>query len=182
MKIKESKGYRVFTVINYIILTLIAFVMLYPYWNVVVMAFNDGMDLAKGGVTFWPRVWSLENFKAILSESSFFESVGVSIARVVVGTLISVLLQFGAAYTLSKKKVLYKNALTVYFMLPMFISAGMIPQYVLYSYLGLLNTFWIYVIPTAFSIYNTVIIRTFIQTTIPDALYEAAYCFLLRRY
>lgn len=175
MKIKESKGYMVFTVINYIILTLIAFVMLFPYWNVTIKAFNDGADLAKGGVTFWPRMWSLENFRAILSESSFFPSVGISVLRVISGTLLSVLIQFAAAYTLTKKKLFFKNALTIYFMIPMFVSAGMIPQYVLYSDLGLLNTFWIYILPGAFSFYNTIIIRTFMQSTIPDALYEAAY-------
>lgn len=175
MKIKESKGYMVFTVINYIILTLIAFIMLFPYWNVTIKAFNDGADLAKGGVTFWPRMWSLENFRAILSESSFFPSVGISVLRVVSGTLLSVLIQFAAAYTLTKKKLLFKNAITIYFMIPMFVSAGMIPQYVLYSNLGLLNTFWIYILPGAFSFYNTIIIRTFMQSTIPDALYEAAY-------
>lgn len=175
MKIKESKGYMVFTVINYIILTLIAFIMLFPYWNVTIKAFNDGADLAKGGVTFWPRMWSLENFRAILSESSFFPSVGISVLRVISGTLLSVLIQFAAAYTLTKKKFFFKNALTIYFMIPMFVSAGMIPQYVLYSDLGLLNTFWIYILPGAFSFYNTIIIRTFMQSTIPDALYEAAY-------
>lgn len=175
MKIKESKGYMVFTVINYIILTLIAFIMLFPYWNVTIKAFNDGADLAKGGVTFWPRMWSLENFRAILSESSFFPSVGISVLRVVSGTLLSVLIQFAAAYTLTKQKLLFKNAITIYFMIPMFVSAGMIPQYVLYSDLGLLNTFWIYILPGAFSFYNTIIIRTFMQSTIPNALYEAAY-------
>lgn len=175
MKIKESTGYRVFTVINYILLALIAFVMLFPYWNVAIKAFNDGADLAKGGVTFWPRVWSLENFKAIFADNTFFPSVGISVLRVVVGTLVSVLVQFMAAYTLTKEKLMHKKWITLFFMLPMFISAGMIPQYVLYSNLGLLNSFWVYILPGAFSFYNTIIIRTFMQSTIPTALYEAAY-------
>ncbi len=175
MKNNDGIGYRIFIVFNYIILALVSFTMLYPYLNVLAKAFNEGADTALGGITFWPREWTLENFTAILSEDSFFRALGVTVARVVLATLGSLLVQFAAAYTMAKKNLMLKTALTFFFMIPGYIAVGVIPTYVLYSDLGLLNSFWVYVLPGLFSFYNMIIIRTYMQSNIPDALYEAAY-------
>lgn len=84
-------------------------------------------------------------------------------------------MQFAAAYALSKKDLPYKNIVVAFFTVQMFVGAGAIPTYVLYSKMHLLNSFWVYILPSLMSFYNVVIIRTFIQTTIPDSLYESAY-------
>ncbi len=175
MKIKESRGYRIFTVCNYILLFVMGFIMVFPYWNVLAKAFNVGTDTARGGITFFPRIWTVENFKTILSEASFLPAAGISVLRVLIGTLLGLTVQFTAAYALSKKQFPFRKFIFMFFVVPMYFGAGMIPVYILYSRIGLLNTFWVYVLPGLFSFYNATIIRTFMQSTIPDSLYESAY-------
>ncbi len=172
---KESKRYKVFKVFNYLILAIIAFVMLFPYVNTLAKAFNQGTDTAKGGIMFLPRIWTLENFITILSEDTFFDAAKLSVIRVIVHTLTALIVQFFTAYALSKKNYPFKKAIMMFFVVSMYFGAGMIPTYVLYSDLGLLNTFWVYILPVLFSFYNATIMRTYMESTIPDSLYESAY-------
>ena len=175
MKMKGSLRYRIFTVFNYITLVIMAFVMVFPYVNVLAKSFNEGNDTAKGGIVFLPRIWTLENYKIILEDISYIRSVGLTIVIILCSTILGLTIQFSAAYALSKKTFPFKKSITMLFVIPMYFGAGMIPVYVLYSKLGLLNNFWVHVLPGLFSYYNTVIMRTFIQSTIPDSLYESAY-------
>lgn len=90
-------------VINGFLLVLIAAVMLFPYLNVMATAFNDGADAALGGITIYPRVFTLENFKVILKDSKVIRATMISVCSVVVGTLFGLFVQFTAAYAFSKK-------------------------------------------------------------------------------
>lgn len=160
-------------VINGFLLVLIAAVMLFPYLNVMATAFNDGADAALGGITIYPRVFTLENFKVILKDSKVIRATIISVCSVVVGTLFGLFVQFTAAYAFSKKSFPGKRLITVYLMIPMYISGGLIPSFILYSTLRMLNTFWMYVLPGMFNFYNMIMMRTYIKT-IPDSLQEAA--------
>ena len=160
-------------VINGFLLVLIAAVMLFPYLNVMATAFNDGADAALGGITIYPRVFTLENFKVILKDSKVIRATMISVCSVVVGTLFGLFVQFTAAYAFSKKSFPGKKLITVYLMIPMYISGGLIPSFILYSTLKMLNTFWMYVLPGMFNFYNMIMMRTYIKT-IPDSLQEAA--------
>lgn len=175
MKLKQqSIGYRIFFALNIIFMLLIIVVMLFPYLNVLAKALNEGADTARGGITLIPRKFTLDNFKTILSEASFGTALIVSVTRVLTAVVLEIAVQFSAAYALATKKFPFKAAITLILMLPGYISAGQIPTYVLISKLKLLNTFWVYILPTLFSFYNVVVFRTFIQTTVPDALPESA--------
>ena len=174
MMIKKSNGERIFGVINVIIIGLISIIMLAPYLNVLAKAFNDGMDASRGGIYFWPRVFTLDNFKVIFSGQTFTTSLIVTVSRVIIGVVLAITVQFSAAYSLSKKYFPGKGFFSVLFMIPTFITAGQMPTYILYSNMGLLNNFWVYILPGLFSFYNVVIIKTFIQSTIPVSLEEAA--------
>ncbi|MFR3484198.1 MAG: carbohydrate ABC transporter permease [Clostridia bacterium] len=156
-------------VINGFLLVLIAAVMLFPYLNVMATAFNDGADAALGGITIYPRVFTLENFKVILKDSKVIRATMISVCSVVVGTLFGLFVQFTAAYAFSKKSFPGKKLITVYLMIPMYISGGLIPSFILYSTLKMLNTFWMYVLPGMFNFYNMIMMRTYIKT-IPDSL------------
>jgi binding-protein-dependent transport system inner membrane component len=147
--------------------------MLFPYLNVMATAFNDGADAALGGITIYPRVFTLENFKVILKDSKVIRATMISVCSVVVGTLFGLFVQFTAAYAFSKKSFPGKKLITVYLMIPMYISGGLIPSFILYSTLKMLNTFWMYVLPGMFNFYNMIMMRTYIKT-IPDSLQEAA--------
>ena len=160
-------------VINGFLLVLIAAVMLFPYLNVMATAFNDGADAALGGITIYPRVFTLENFKVILKDSKVIRATMISVCSVVVGTLFGLFVQFTAAYAFSKKSFPGKKLITVYLMIPMYISGGLIPSFILYSTLKMLNTFWMYVLPGMFNFYNMIMMRTYMKT-IPDSLQEAA--------
>ncbi len=174
MKIKKSMGYRIFTVINVIIMIFIGIVMLFPYLNVIAKAFNEGADTARGGVTLFPRAFTMENIKTIVTEASFANALFVSVSRVVIGVILGIIVQFSAAYALAKRKFPFKSFITILFIIPGYISAGQIPSYVLMADLKLINNFWIYILPTLFSFYNIIVFRTFIQSTVPDSLPEAA--------
>lgn len=173
MKIKESKGYRVFCVINVILMTALGIVMIFPYLNTLAKAFNQAADSARGGITIFPRVPTLENFKTVLTANGIGRAAAVSVTRVVISVVLSIMVQFGAAYALTTKFP-GKKFFNLMYSIPMFISAGLVPTYVLISKIGLLNNFWVYILPGLFSFYNVVIIRTFIQSTIPQSLFESA--------
>lgn len=170
----EGIGYKIFKVINALFMLLIGVVMLFPYLHVLAKAFNEGKDAALGGILIWPRAFTAENFRVILSGSTFKNALMVSVTRVLVGVVLGLFVQFSAAYALTRKNFFGKNVITNLFVFSMYVSAGMIPTYVLYSQIGLLNSFWVYILPTLFSYYNIVIIRTFMQTTIPMSLEESA--------
>ncbi len=174
MKIKESISYRIFNIFNIVLMVLLGIIMIFPYLNVLAKAFNDAADSARGGITFYPRVFSLQNFKTLFADSSIYTAIGISVSRVIISVVLSLLVQFGAAYALSKKAFPGKKFFVTLFMIPMFITAGQVPLYVLISNMGLLNNYWVYILPTLFSFYNIVIIRTFIQSTIPGELEESA--------
>jgi len=175
MKIKDTVSYKIFSVCNIVFMLLLGIVFIFPYLNVLAKSFNDAVDSARGGITVYPRVFTLENYKTLFSDGSIYGAAVVSVLRVLVGVVLGVLVQFGAAYALSKKDLIGKKYIVMLFTIPMFISAGQVPLYVVISDLGLLNSFWVYILPSLFSFYNAIIIRTFIQSTIPGSLEESAY-------
>ena len=170
----ESPAYKVFKVINCTVLILFSLLIVVPYLNVLAKAFNDAKDTMQGGIGLWPRKFTWANFALILDEPSFFRALILSIIRVITGTLLGLIVQFAAAYAMTKQFP-GKTWMTVMLMIPMYIAAGMLPTYVLYSKLKLLNNFLVYILPGCFSFYNAVIIRSFMQGNIPYSLYESAY-------
>lgn len=174
MKIKESISYKIFCIFNAVLMILLMVVMLFPYLNMLAKSFNDAADSARGGLTIFPRVFSLENYKTIFADDSVITAAIISVVRVIIAVILSLLVRFGAAYALSKPAFPGKQFFVILFMIPMFITAGQVPLYVLISKMGLLNNFWVYILPTLFSFYDIVIIRTFIQSTIPNSIEESA--------
>lgn len=170
---RTSTAYKIFTVFNYLIMICLSLIIVFPYLNVIAKAFNEGMDTSLGGVTIFPRVPTLDNFKTLFENPSVGVASRVTIIRVIAGVFAGLLVQFTAAYALSRKELRYKKFFHVFLMIPMYFGGGLIPQYILYSNMHLLNNMLVYILPTAFSFYNMVIIRTYMYT-IPDSLSEAA--------
>lgn len=170
----EGKAYAVFTFFNYIIMLLVIAVTLLPYLNVLARSLNDGMDSMRGGITIFPRVFTLENYRVLLSDDTLYRATFVTLAKVILFVGGSVLVQFMAAYALSRTNLVGIRVVNFYFLIPMYISGGIIPSYILYSNLGLLNNFWVYVIPGLWNFYNVIIIRSYIQSSISDTIIEAA--------
>lgn len=170
---KKSRAEKNFEIFNVILMILLCVVTLYPYLNQLAISFNDGNDTMRGGLTIFPRVFTLENYTAIFSNDSVWNAAAISVLRVVMQTVLSVAVVYLAAYALTRKGLPYRKGLTVFLMIPAYISAGTIPIYITYRYYHLINNFLVYVVPGLFSFYNMVIIRSFLQD-LPASLEEAA--------
>lgn len=160
-------------VVNYALLTIVGIVMLYPFYYTIICSFSDGIDLMKGGVYLFPRVWSLASYKLFLSDASWQSAFFVSVARTVVGTVLCTLLTTVFAYGLSRRELLFRRGYTMMVIITMYFSGGLIPYYVLLRNLGLLNTFWVYVIPGMVNTFFTLTGINFMRA-IPEPVLEAA--------
>ncbi|OMF88343.1 sugar ABC transporter permease [Paenibacillus sp. FSL R7-0337] len=162
-----------FTSFNTVFMVCLVVVTLYPFINTIAVSFNEGNDTIRGGIYLWPRQWTFQNYKAIFATGTIFDAFLISVARTVVSTLLNIFLTTMLAYTLSRREYVFRKFITVIFVLTMYFSAGLIPNYFLIKDLGLLNSFWVYVIPSMISAFNMIVIRTYIGT-IPESLMESA--------
>ncbi|MFR6641583.1 MAG: hypothetical protein ACLUSP_09915 [Christensenellales bacterium] len=130
-----------------VLLGLFAVLTFYPMWYVVVGSFSEGADYMKGGVYFFPRVFTLENYKVIVSSQAVWRSIGVTVARCALGPTISVLFTAFVAYGMSRKELRFKKLFNFAGIFTMFFSGGLIPYYLLCKILGFINNFLVYIIP-----------------------------------
>ncbi|MFF2016170.1 carbohydrate ABC transporter permease [Paenibacillus sp. NPDC058177] len=160
-------------VMNYGLLILLSLSILLPLINVLALAFNVGSDAAKGGIYFWPREFTLENFREVFNQSNILNGFMISIFRTVVGTFLSVILTSMAAYALKSRTLPGHKQLTFLIFFTMLFSGGIIPYYIVLKNLSLTNSIWVYIIPALYSVWNMLIMRSFFQQT-PEGLEEAA--------
>jgi putative aldouronate transport system permease protein len=170
-KIKRD---RVFPIVNTCILILLCFITLYPVLNTVAYSFNDGMDALRGGIGIWPRKFSPDAYTSILNDPATYKAFGISVSKAVLTTLLNLFWTSMLAYALSRKEYVLRKFITIILVLTMYVNAGLIPNYLLVGkFLGLRNSYWVYIIPTMFSCFNMIVIRTYIGG-LPDALVESA--------
>ncbi len=170
---KLSLGRKIFIVCNTIFLLLCSFAFLAPYVNILAKSFNAAGDTMLGGVTFFPREFTWDNYDIVLKDPNIGQSAIISLLRVIFGSLFSLFLQYSVAYVLLRKGLPFRGAIVMFFTIPMFIGGGLIAEYIIYAKLNLYNNFLIYILPHSFSFYNMVIIRTYLQG-IPESLLESA--------
>ncbi len=163
----------IFTTLNTIFLLFVAVVTLYPYLNTIAVSLNDGYDTLRGGIHLFPRVFTWRNYEAIFSMGNIQTAFVVSVSRTIVGTVTSLITTSMLAYTLSRKNYVFRNVITILFVLTMYFNAGMIPNYFLIRNLGLMNTFAVYIIPGMVSAFNVIVIRTY-MSSLPESLVESA--------
>ena len=173
-KVKSTTEDKIFTVINTIIMVLFVIITLYPVLNTLAVAFNDGTDSLRGGIHIWPRVWTLKNFTTVLHKENLLAGAKISVARTVIGTALSVFLNAVLAFIISRKEFIFRRSLSLFWVITMYVNGGLIPVFLLYKALGLTNSFWVYVIPGAISCFNMLVIRTYINNSIPNSLVESA--------
>lgn len=171
---KTSKSYKVFNLINILFMLAIVIVCVFPYLHSLAKALNDGNDTMLGGVTIYPRKLTFQNFTVLFEDVSMYMSFFVSLARVIIGTTLGIAVQFSAAYALTKPTLWGRKKIMLFFSIPMFFSGGMIPTYILFVQMKLINNFWVYILPALASYYNIMVIRSFIDQSVPVSLAEAA--------
>lgn len=170
---KRSLGDRLFDVINYTFMVILMIIMVYPFFNTLVMSLNDAMDSIKGSLYFFPRKFTLYNYETLFSSGHLINAFWISVSKTIICTIINVFFASVAAYVLSRKEFVFKSFLTLIIVGTMYISAGLIPQYFLFRSLGLINNYLVYIVPTALGAFNVIVIRTFING-LPESLAESA--------
>ena len=175
MKVKRSKGERIFGVFNYAFLSLIMVICLYPVWYVAVASFSDSNQLMQhSGPLLSPLGFSIDAYKKVFQNPMIAKGYMNTLFILVVGVVLDLIMTSLGAYFLSRKNVMFKRGIMMLIVFTMFFSGGLVPLYMTVSSLGLISTKWILIIFLAVSTYNLIIARTFIQTSIPEDLYEAA--------
>ncbi|WP_374017982.1 carbohydrate ABC transporter permease [Paenibacillus thiaminolyticus] len=171
--IRDNIGDRIFVAFIYVFLTVLAFSTFYPFWNSLVISFNEGLDTAKGGLTFWPRAFTLENYRIVFEDSRLMNGFVIAALRTVIGTLSAILATSIFAYGMSKRELMGRKYYMIMCIITMYFGGGLIPTYMLIRGLGLFNSFWVFIIPALISVWNMIIFRTFFQG-LPAGLEESA--------
>jgi putative aldouronate transport system permease protein len=164
---------RIFNAVNIFLLTIFTIIIILPLWNVVISSFTSGKALADGGFALWPKEFSLENYRAVFREDMIYNAFFISVAKTVVGVVTHVFFCAMVAYGLSKSYVRGRKLYMAMGVITMFFSGGMIPTYLLIKSLGLLNSFWVYIIPALLSFYDVIILMNFFRG-VPSSLEESA--------
>lgn len=160
---RMTPGEKIFVFVNYALIVFLCLSIVLPFLNILALSFNLGKDAERGGIFFWPRAWSLENYQEVFSSSNIASAFGISIFRTVIGTIASVFLTAMAAYALKSKTMPGVRFFTLLVFFTMLFSGGIIPYYMLLKSVHLTNTIWVYVIPSLYSAWNIIIMRTFFQ-------------------
>lgn len=163
----------VFNTVNGLFLVLLSIAMIYPLLNTVAISFNDGLDAVKGGIHLWPRVFTLKNYTTVLRTETIYNSLMVSVVKTIVIVVTNIFFTSMLAYALSRREYVLARPITVIFVLTMYFNAGLIPNYLLIKNLHLIGTFSVYWIPHIVSVFNLIVIRTYIRS-IPESLVESA--------
>ncbi|MFB5677764.1 carbohydrate ABC transporter permease [Paenibacillus terreus] len=164
---------KVLTFIIYVLLTLLGFAAFYPFWNAAVISFNDGNDTLRGGITFWPRAFTLENYAVVFKDKRLIDGFVISVLRTATGTVLSILATAIFAYGMTKRELMGRKFYMILCVITMYFSGGLIPTYLLIRELHLIDTFWVMIIPGIISVWNMIIFRTFFMG-MPDGLDESA--------
>jgi putative aldouronate transport system permease protein len=171
--IKRSAEDRFISLAVGIIMVVVFIATIYPFWYAIVLSFNDGRDALRGGIYFWPRKWTLDNYNAVFGIDYVYTALLVTVARTLLGTVLSVLFTGLFAYSCSHRRLMFRKFYITAMLFVMYFSGGLVPYYMLLRVLGLMNTFWVYIIPNLFSTFNAIIMMNFFRG-IPDSLEEAA--------
>ncbi len=174
MKVKRSTGDKVFDIVNYTFLIFLTLIVLYPLVYVLSASFSSPYAVTSGQVWLFPKDVSLVGYETVFKDPNIVSGFFYAVYRTVLGTLIGVVMTMMAAYPLSVRDFAGRGVFMKLLTFTMMFGGGLIPSFLNINELGLYGTYWALVIPGAVGVYNVIITRTFIQSTIPYDLYESA--------
>ncbi|WP_040950744.1 carbohydrate ABC transporter permease [Gorillibacterium massiliense] len=172
-RIKRNTSDRLFDAVNGILLVLIGIVTLYPFWNILVLSFNNALDTLRGGIYLWPRSFTLDNFKIIFDLPQLTTAFRNSFLRTVIGSVLSVGSTAMLAYVISRRDFIFQKLLQRLFVITMYVSGGLIPIYFVIKGLGLLDNFLVYLIPMLLQPFYLLVTRSYMDG-LPGSLQESA--------
>jgi len=174
---KNKKGFQKGKIFDYVLLVfclLLIVITVYPFLNVLAISLNDSIDTMRNVNFIIPRKFTLSNYTYIFKENNLGGAFAMSVLRTVAGTAAGVICTAMLAYVLSRKDFYFNKLFTILFVITMYVSGGMIPEYLLMTRtLNLGNSIWVYILPGLIWVYNLILMRSFIEG-LPMALQEAA--------
>ena len=174
MALRDTLGDKIFYTVNAIFLGLVALIVLYPLYFIVIAAISDPDAVLAGDVVLYPVKLNFDGFIKIMERKDVWLGYRNTIIYTVLTVILSIIVTVPAGWALSRNTLPGKKAFMIYFIIPMFFGGGLIPFYNVMSSLKLVNTIWAIVLPSILSVWNLFMTKTFFQSSIPDTLIEAA--------
>ncbi len=171
---RDSRGDKIFRFFNGLFLGLLALIVLYPVYFIIIASFSDPDAVLAGQVVLWPVGINLDGYVKIIERADVWQGYFNTIIYTVLTVILSLLVTIPAGWALSRKTLPGKKFWMMYFIIPMFFGGGLIPFYNVMSSLGLINTIWAIVLPSILSVWNLFMTKTFFESSIPGGLIEAA--------
>ncbi|MGI6174065.1 MAG: carbohydrate ABC transporter permease [Christensenellales bacterium] len=158
--IRTSLGYKSFTAFNYTFLTLLGFATFYPFWYVLIASLNTGRDFLRGGVWLYPREFTLENYALAFQDKQIFDALQISVITTIACVLTGLFFTALVAYAMCVKTLPGRQFFNFFWYFTTIFGGGMIPYYIVLRTLGLTKSIWLYIIPSIYSFYNFILLRT----------------------
>lgn len=168
-----TTGDIVFDVVNYLILSLIVVITIYPFLNTLAYSLNQPLDSLKGDIYIFPRKWTIYNYVLILKQPQIYMSAVISILRALIGSILNAIASVIVAYALTKRDFVLHKFCSYFFVFSMYFSGGLIPTFFLMKDLHLINNFLVYILPGIVSAWNIMVVRSYING-LPTSLVESA--------
>lgn len=158
-----------------IIIALLCCTCILPFFHIIAKSFSSNSAVAAQQVAFWPVEFNVDAYSAILKDGRITYSIIYSAIVTVVFAILGVAVTICAAYPLTKKDLPFRPVISLLLMFPMYFGAGLIPTYLLYNQYKILDTVWVLILPLIFSPYNMLVMKSFLQSSIPSSLEESAF-------
>lgn len=170
-KIKVTAGRRAFMAFNYLFFVIIILLCAYPLWYVLVQSLSG--EIVAGEGIFWPYKFTMRNYTQVMQLKGLANAFKISALRTVIGCVVTVTCCMILGYLFSKNEMPFRKLLYRMLVICMYVSGGLIPNYLTIKYMGLMNTFWVYIIPWAVNAYNVILVKTFVEQ-LPASVEESA--------
>lgn len=170
---KANPADVIFVLINTLILSFTVAITLYPILNTLAVSFNDGLDALRGGIYLWPRKISFKNYETVFNTKNLVIGARNSVLRTAISAVLHLSVTALLSYVLSIKEFVFRKPVSLFFVLTMYVNAGLIPTFLLFRELQLTNSFMVYIVPGIVAAFNLLVLRTY-MSSLPDSLRESA--------
>lgn len=171
---KDLKKLTPTELLFYIISVIIIILIAYPLWFVIIASFSNPIDITNGEVWFLPKKWDLGGYRELFKQRQIWNSYLNTIIYTFVGTFIALAVNIPAGYAMSRRDLVGRKWINIFYLIPMFVGGGLIPTYFIVKWFGLLDSFWVMVLPFSVSTYNIIVAKTFFRSSLPESLWDAA--------
>ena len=172
-KRKINWGDSIYEFVASTLIVAVLVVTIYPFWRVLMYSLSDSQAAMSGGMFLIPKEFSLTTYKLLVQTKMVFRALGTSLAKMLIGTVFNLVLTILTAYALAQRELKGRRAIMYFFYFTMLFNGGIVPTYIMIKNLNLLDSFWVYVHPSAMSVFNMFILRNFFMG-VPKELSEAA--------